>query len=327
VGFLEQPRRARSAVLALFGMISRTGCSLRRAVGGILILALASAASATSQATQQESASVADRYQALVKTLNSGGPDFRNATTDAERRAAVERLHVIALRYVEFAEAHASDPIVLDAALEAIRALNGEDSLTQTSWELSESDFPAPGEGNPGARAVALLLRDHVRSEKVGPICLRMCYGLRPEYETYLKRVVEENPDKEVRGIACLALAQFLNSRLLKLDVFGEQPEFAARYALLLGKEAFDALRKRDRAEAGAEVEAWFTKAAETFGDVKHPYGGTIGEKARSELFEIRNLTVGKTAPDIVGVDQDGKPLKLSEYRGRVVLLDFWSEF
>ena len=43
-------------------------------------------------------------------------------------------------------------------------------------------------------------------------------------------------------------------------------------------------------------------------------------------LHEIRHLSVGKEAPDIEGEDQDGKRFKLSDYRGKVVLLDFWSE-
>ena len=33
----------------------------------------------------------------------------------------------------------------------------------------------------------------------------------------------------------------------------------------------------------------------------------------------------GRQAPDIEGEDQDGKRFKLSDYRGKVVLLDFWS--
>jgi cytochrome oxidase Cu insertion factor (SCO1/SenC/PrrC family) len=52
--------------------------------------------------------------------------------------------------------------------------------------------------------------------------------------------------------------------------------------------------------------------------------GGTVGEKARAELFQIRHLSVGKEAPDIEGEDQDGKRFKLSDYKGKVVLLDFW---
>ena len=30
------------------------------------------------------------------------------------------------------------------------------------------------------------------------------------------------------------------------------------------------------------------------------------------------------TAPEIVGTDQDGKEFKLSDFRGKVVMLDFW---
>lgn len=300
---------------------------MRHGLSGILILTICLSARATVQAIHQEPAPAADAYKALVESIRSHGVDFRSAKIDSERRAAVEGSHVAALRYLEFAEGHASDPIVLEAVLEAIRALNSEDSQIQVAWELNATEFPEPGGGDPGGRIVALLLRDHVRSEQLVPICLRMSYGMRPEFEIFLKRVLQENPNEEVRGVACLSLAQFLNWRLLKLDIVGARTELAARYERLLGKECFDALRRRDRVEAGAEVEALLTKAAESYGDVKHPYGGTIGDKARSELFEIRNLVVGKTPPDIEGVDQDGRTCRLSEYRGRVVLLDFWSEF
>lgn len=36
---------------------------------------------------------------------------------------------------------------------------------------------------------------------------------------------------------------------------------------------------------------------------------------------------VGETAPDIVGEDTDGKPMKLSDYKGKVVVLDFWGHW
>ena len=35
---------------------------------------------------------------------------------------------------------------------------------------------------------------------------------------------------------------------------------------------------------------------------------------------------VNTAAPEIEGVDQDGKSFKLSDYKGKVVLLDFWSQ-
>lgn len=33
---------------------------------------------------------------------------------------------------------------------------------------------------------------------------------------------------------------------------------------------------------------------------------------------------IGNTAPEITGNDLEGKPMKLSEFRGKVVVLDFW---
>jgi thiol-disulfide isomerase/thioredoxin len=39
------------------------------------------------------------------------------------------------------------------------------------------------------------------------------------------------------------------------------------------------------------------------------------------------NLAVGKPAPEIEGVDFDGKPLKLSDFKGKVVVLVFWGSW
>ena len=34
---------------------------------------------------------------------------------------------------------------------------------------------------------------------------------------------------------------------------------------------------------------------------------------------------IGQAAPEITGKDLEGKPMKLSEFRGKVVVLDFWA--
>ena len=38
----------------------------------------------------------------------------------------------------------------------------------------------------------------------------------------------------------------------------------------------------------------------------------------------MENLRPGKPAPEMEGKDLEGAAFKLSEYRGKVVLLDFW---
>ena len=62
------------------------------------------------------------------------------------------------------------------------------------------------------------------------------------------------------------------------------------------------------------------------YADVKSRQS-TLGEIAADKLFVLENLSVGKTAPDIVGKDLDGKEFRLSDYRGKVVLLDFWGDW
>ncbi len=54
---------------------------------------------------------------------------------------------------------------------------------------------------------------------------------------------------------------------------------------------------------------------------------GTLGQEAEARLDEMHNLTIGKPAPEIDGVDFDGKPLKLSSFRGKVVVLVFWGSW
>jgi len=112
---------------------------------------------------------------------------------------------------------------------------------------------------------------------------------------------------------------------LQRLDLCQEQPELAKEFAGLYGKEYLTGLQRQDRDKAVKEVEAVIEQAAAKYGDVMLPGGDTVAERAKGELFEIRNLRVGKEAPDIEGEDQDGKRFKLSDYRGKVVLLDFWS--
>ena len=47
-------------------------------------------------------------------------------------------------------------------------------------------------------------------------------------------------------------------------------------------------------------------------------------QRAEGAINRIKFLSVGKVAPDFEATDQDGKTFKLSEYRGQVIVLDFW---
>src|SRR5262249_19324933 len=147
--------------------------------------------------------------------------------------------------------------------------------------------------------------RDHIESEKLGPACQRLGYGFVREYGPFLRAVLEKNPHREVRAQACLARAHFLSGRVQRLELISQQPELEKVYADLFGKEYVRGLLQMDRKKSDREAEGLFERAVADFGDVKMPDEGTVGEKAKAELIEMRHLIVGKEAPDIEGEDQD----------------------
>jgi cytochrome oxidase Cu insertion factor (SCO1/SenC/PrrC family) len=48
---------------------------------------------------------------------------------------------------------------------------------------------------------------------------------------------------------------------------------------------------------------------------------------AQAKKHSPEDLAIGKLAPEISGVDVDGRKFKLSDYRGKVVVLDFWGDW
>jgi len=106
-----------------------------------------------------------------------------------------------------------------------------------------------------------------------------------------LRKIVETNPNPTIKGYAAFALGQNLVNH-----------------------------------DKSAEAQKVFEDVVAKYGDVKGGRG-TLAEAAKGQLHEIRDLAVGKVAPEIEGQDVEGHPLKLSDYRGKVVVLDFWGDW
>jgi hypothetical protein len=83
-------------------------------------------------------------------------------------------------------------------------------------------------------------------------------------------------------------------------------------------------LRAKDE-ETKKRGEARFKVIAEKHKDVpfKHTTYGALAHASLNQHASA-TLAVGAQAPEIVGTDVDCKPLKLSDHRGKVVVLDFW---
>jgi len=64
---------------------------------------------------------------------------------------------------------------------------------------------------------------------------------------------------------------------------------------------------------------------AARFGPQTVPFRNvTYAEFVKNTIYSIEHLKIGAVAPEIAAEDLDGVPFKLSDYRGKAVLLDFW---
>jgi len=53
----------------------------------------------------------------------------------------------------------------------------------------------------------------------------------------------------------------------------------------------------------------------------------TVAKIAEDELYKIMKLSKGRVAPEIKGIDSSMRPMRLSQFRGKVVMLVFWSSW
>jgi hypothetical protein len=289
-----------------------------RSVAGVLVLLLAVPALADQDQPKDKPATPAEQYKALLKEYQDAEQAFQKAyqeaKTDAERQKAFEDKYPqpqkFAPRFLELAEKSPKDPVAVDALV----------------WVVTNRFGRTGGKDGPVAKAFALLGRDHIASEKLGQVCESLAYGSDKQSETFLRTLLDKSPHRDVQGQACLVLGQLLNGRVRTVEQLRNRLELRGAYESAFGKDFLAELEKRDPAKLSKEAEALFERAADKYADVKLSRG-TVGDKAKSELYEIHFLAVGKEVPEVEGQDQDGKKFKLSDYRGKVVLLDFWSQY
>jgi hypothetical protein len=139
--------------------------------------------------------------------------------------------------------------------------------------------------------ALKLLSECYAKSGKITEAVQRLAYSQSSAAADTLRRIIETNPDPTIKGYAAMALGQNLVNH-----------------------------------DKSPEAEKVFEEVVARYGGVKGGRG-TLADAARGQLHEIRDLAVGKVAPEIEGKDVDGRPLKLSDYRGKVVVLDFWGDW
>jgi thiol-disulfide isomerase/thioredoxin len=210
--------------------------------------------------------------QDFIKSRRAANEALQRAQSDAERKAAEAKMPKEAdylPRIHKLIADDAKDDVAAEALAFAVFGLNTKD----------EKVFDA-------------LSKHFVKTEKIKNFVQMAMTGAPDAAKSVLESVLESNPSKDLKGMACYAL----------------------------GALAFD----KPGEAAAKEAEKHFARIEKEFADVS---GGrqTLGEMAKGGLYELRNLQVGMKAPAAESKTLKGDKASLADYRGKVVVLDFWA--
>lgn len=132
----------------------------------------------------------------------------------------------------------------------------------------------------------------HMKSLKLIPMCMALATTQDPRSLAVLEKIQAKHEDSKIQGVAALGAAMIFKT-------LGDDPE--------LTRKRLTYLRKAIIQSADVEIG-----------------GTTVAKLAEDELYIIRFLSKGRSAPDLIGTDSGGRPLKLSDHKGKVIVLLFW---
>jgi hypothetical protein len=154
--------------------------------------------------------------------------------------------------------------------------------------------------GADATKIYAKVAEYHFANPKILPVLpqlARLTNG-----EALLTKIMEKNTSKPVQAQACLMLADAA-AALVDREKDAKKSEVLADKAVAL-----------------------YERAKADFGDVQYR-GDTVANTAEGSMFSLKYLRPGKPVPEIEGTDMDGKTFKISDYKGKVVMLDFWGHW
>ncbi len=190
------------------------------------------------------------------------------------------------------------------------------------------------------SQVVDLLIRDHLDTivahfDAPNVLFVLNCEDGFPAHhrDRLLRALFERARDRATRGRMGLALARYLKAEADFVGSLrrGADPRRGPEIGLF-DPAGLEQLSKADELAIALDADQVLEKVIADYGDVQYVDSTTLREDmlafvASRELGAIRRrtLTVGRPAPEIAGADLDGKPMKLSEFHSKVVLLCFGS--
>jgi hypothetical protein len=200
------------------------------------------------------------------------------------------------------------------------------DALIAANWMITRGRV----QGDQLNHSLTVMVKHHTQSAELAGTCTALGRTPTKASMEFLSTIEKQSPHSAVQAQACLSLAEVHKRQAgIAQQIKAADKDKMATLITRYGRETVDILKAASPAALEKRAEQHFQKVMETPAYAKISYGrnSTLGARAKSNLFELRNLSIGKTAPEIAGEDIDGNPMKLTDYRGKVVVLDFWGDW
>lgn len=143
--------------------------------------------------------------------------------------------------------------------------------------------------------AIKVLLKNHWDDPLIHEVFPGISYH--PDANAFYEAILNRSKHKKPRALACYYLAKALAN--------------STDYTVLDDAETKKTIQLLNRAQT----------------EFKDLLGGPRLKMMASCLYKMKKLQIGQVAPEIEGSDVDGQSFKLSDYRGKVVLLIFWGDW
>jgi thiol-disulfide isomerase/thioredoxin len=257
---------------------------------------------ATSKKAAAELESLQANFQASIKELRAEISKTKDKDKQKELLATNNPVAKFAPQYMELAKKFKGTKASVDATLFVAGQVTGELKV----------------------EAVDFLLNNYPDKVKLSKVASSLSGDVpHPKMEGWFNLMIEKSEKDAVKASVLMSYARYVG----QLPTFKRTLEISPTVAERLPADQVTYITTPRSDEQKKLLQTRLETLIEKYGDLKFKGRQTYRDAASSELFELTKLQVGMMAPEIEGEDLDEIPFKLSDYRGKVVMLDFWGHW
>ena len=265
--------------------------------------------SSESKADPADSASAKEEYERLQLAFRNDFEAMKNLIVQADTEDQKQQIFAdqdplpnYIDQLIALSEDYQQTPTAFDATLEAVSRSSGDQKDRNMRYMIQTCPTKLRYD------KIVQSLYEEAPSEQI---------------ESWLKLMIQHAPEGKDRALAIMGFTTYIKNLPEYQRAFQKNPQLLAKLPI----EQREYLASKRTEEQNAEVVSYLKEAIQKYPEIKYRMGRNIEQTARLDLKEFESLRVGKPAPEIIGEDLDGIEFKLSDYSGKIVMLDFWGHW